>query len=215
MIAILERLKIFSSLVSFYQPLLRLPAVLLLFPHWHSPTFLPLQIQHLLGIVCLTLSLLDVYWVVRIEMLHLYCHQLSFNVSFGIKMQETKVKSEHPKSRPDVNPDTGNTGKSNNQNRNQQLKKTTNKFFRRTEAICGHLFDSPLFIQADQYPKTLKKIFKYVSTNFKSNVRKLIETLKILVLNMPDTPMPHTNENRTEVAVTKTEREIWKEHNKI
>ena len=39
--------------------------------------------------------------------------------------------------------------------------------------------------------------------------------LKMPVIDIPDTLMPHTTDNGTEVSVTKTEREIWKEHIKM
>ena len=51
--------------------------------------------------------------------------------------------------------------------------------------------------------------------HFNSNVSKSIKTLKIPVLNIPIAPMPHTIDDGTEVAVAKTEREIWKESIKI
>ena len=60
--------------------------------------------------------------------------------------EETKFKSERPETRPsDGKPDTGSTGRGNNQNLNQRFRKTTEKFFGRTKAICGHIFDITLF----------------------------------------------------------------------
>ena len=78
------------------------------------------------------------------------------------------------------------------------------KFFRRTEAIRKHIFESTFLGQANHYRKTLKKITEYAGKNFKSNGKESIKTLKIPVLDMPNNPMPHTTDNKTEVSVTET-----------
>ena len=107
--------------------------------------------------------------------------------------KETKVKLEGTKARPDANLDMGRTGRGNNQDQNQQLIKNIDKCFekametvvRRNEAIRVHIFESTLFVQSDQYWKTLKEIAEYSGMNFKFNVRKSIEMLKYQCLTCP------------------------------
>ena len=65
-------------------------------------------------------------------MYHSYCHYLSSNFTFGTMAEETKVNSERMEAIPDVNMDTGRTGRGDNINRNQQFRKTTKKFVGKT-----------------------------------------------------------------------------------
>ena len=126
-------------------------------------------------------------------------------------VEETKVKSERQEARTNVKTYMGRTGRGDNQDRNQRSRKTMEKFVRntteklflRTEEIRGHIFERTSFGQANQYQKTLKEIDKYDDKDFNSNVRKSIEMLKIAVLYMPSTKIPHTADNETEVAFTK------------
>ena len=88
--------------------------------------------------------------------------------------EKTKVKSEQTEAKPDIYPDTGRTGRGNNPNQNQRFRKntenfvekTTEKFVRSTKAIRGHIFDSTLFGQDDQYQKILKEIAEYPQYEF-------------------------------------------------
>ena len=59
------------------------------------------------------------HWAVSIDMYHSYCNYLTSNFTLGMMAGETKVKSERPEARPDVNTDTGKTGMVDNRNLNQ------------------------------------------------------------------------------------------------
>ena len=95
----------------------------------------------------MTLSLVDMYWVVLIDMYHSYFHYLIYNFKLGTMAEETKVKSKRPEARLDIKPDMGRNGRGNNQKLNQKLRNTTDKYFgrttdklvKRTKAIHGDI----------------------------------------------------------------------------